>query len=204
MSKWGRGNRLSVECSMRPEDVHKTRKCRHNSRENSDNRPEKLRQVAAAAHPPLPCTIFTSTFTGYSLYFIMDYLRLHVILDEGWIARDSGGSEEPYRHLPEGSEDNQENSVQKCVLNLSLLPMWWMAQWAETCWWGNTQKINCCSWLNLLWLLLSKTQRRRIVLKLSKPIVPTSLSLHTFSEGRVHCFIRLACFWIKRKRTHFI
>jgi len=49
--------------------------------------------------------------------------------------------EEPYRHLPEESEDNQENSVQNCLLNLSFFPMWWMANLAETCRWGSIQNI---------------------------------------------------------------
>ena len=70
------------------------------SRERSDNRTEKFRQVTAAVPPPPGQTIFTSAFTGYSLQFIIYYLQLCVIVDEGWIARDSGGIAQSRPEVP--------------------------------------------------------------------------------------------------------
>jgi len=85
----GRGYQQSVPCVLK---MHKTRKYRH----NFQGEERQQTSEAPSAAPPAPhyhSTIFTSTFTGYSLYFIMDYLRFYVIVDEGWIARDSGGSD---------------------------------------------------------------------------------------------------------------
>ena len=184
----GRGYQQSVPCVLKMHTRHVNTGI--TSREKSDNRPEKLRQVAAAAPPPPPrpaqFSRRPSRVIVYTLLWII-YDSMSSLMKDGLQGIQGAAMvlrpEEPSRHLHEWSEDNQENSVQNCVLNLSFLPVWWMAHLAETRWWCNTQKNNCGGWLHLLWFLLPKTQRKWNVLKLSKPLVPSSLSLHTFQEA---------------------
>ena len=107
------------------------------SREKSDNRPAKLRQLlprpltttAQFSRRPSRAIVYTLLWIIYDSMSSLMKDELQGIQGAATVLRP----EEPSRHLLEGSQNNQENSVQNCVLNLSFLPIGWMAHWAETC-----------------------------------------------------------------------
>lgn len=112
------------------------------SRERSDNRPEKLRPRGGSCSPTTPIPKHAQFSRRppraivYSLLCII-YDSLSLLMKaELKRFRKKRWCYDP-RNIPFAWNDSIPNSV----FNISFLPMWWMAHWEETCWWGNTKKI---------------------------------------------------------------